>query len=130
MWVKESKEIYKRKKQMKHLRIYEDYQMETMPVETSMSGTGFETESTEIKSITGSEGNYMVSFTNSEGEETSIEIGGATSPEFTGDSMVSSIEMIPGSSSDGKSYKITGYYSLSPEGHGAYTLDNVLIKEI
>ncbi len=114
---------------MKHLRIYEDYQTETIPMEDSMSDVHFETETSEIKSISGSEGNYMVSFQNSEGEETTIEIGGANSPEFMGDSMVSNIEMIPDSSSDGKSYSVVGYYDLVPNSHGAYDLKKVLIEE-
>ncbi len=104
--------------------------METMPTEMPTKGTGFETESSEIKSIQGSEGNYKITFTNSDGEETTIEIGGANSPKIMGDSMVSPIEMITGSSSDGKSYSVTGYYNAVPDGNGAYTLDQVLIKEI
>lgn len=115
---------------MKHLRIYEDYQEETIPMEDTMNDVHFETESSDIKSITGNEGNYAVSFTNADGEKTTIEIAGANSPEFMGDSMVSNIEMIPDSSSDGRSYSIVGYYNAVPNGHGAYALDKVLIEEI
>jgi hypothetical protein len=114
---------------MKHLRIYEDYQTENIPIVSPVDGVHFETESSEIESISGSEGNYKVSFQNSDGDQTTIEIGGAYDPEFIGDNMVSSIEMIPDSSSDGKSYSITGYYDLVPDSGGAYEIKKVLIEE-
>jgi hypothetical protein len=115
---------------MKHLRIYEDYQMETMPTEMITKGTGFETESSEIRSVEGPEASYVINFTNSEGEQTTIETGEPNSPKIIGDSMISPMEMIPGSSSDGKKYSVTGYYNAVPDGHGAYSIDQVLIKEI
>jgi hypothetical protein len=114
---------------MKHLKLYENFEPEVMPEIAPESEVHFETESSDIIPISGSEGNYKVTFQNSEGQDTTVEIGGAADPEFMGDSMVSSIEMIPDSSSDGKSYSITGYYDLVPGSHGAYDIKKVLIEE-
>ena len=114
---------------MKHLKIFENFEPETLPEVVPTSDVHFETESSEITPISGGEGNYAVSFQNSEGEETTVEIAGAADPEFVGDSMVSAIEMIPDSSSDGKTYGITGYYDLVQGSHGAYELKKVLIEE-
>ena len=121
--------IYKEKKSMRHLQVFENFEPETLPEITSTNEVHFETESSEITPVSGGEGNYQVAFQNSDGEETTIEIAGAADPEFMGDSMVSAIEMIPDSSSDGKSYGITGYYDLVPNSHGAYELKKVLIEE-
>lgn len=111
---------------MKHLKIYEDYNLpvETIPVH-------FETESTDIVQADAyDEGNYFVNFTNSEGNPVTIEIGGASEPEYTGGSMVSKIEMVPDSSSDGKNYSIIGYYAKSSEVPAGYELEKVLVEEI
>ena len=114
---------------MKHIRIYEDFQMETMPMDDTRIESGYEVETDKIHSLENSEGNYKVYFTNADGKEATMEIGAANAPEFMGDSMVSSIDMIPDSSSDGKSYMVTGYYKKAPEGHGEYNLVKTLIKE-
>jgi hypothetical protein len=114
---------------MKYLKIYEDFEMENIPSELSMNDVHFETESSEIYPLDSSEGNYKVNFKNSEGEDTTIEIGGADNPEFMGEEMISSIQMVPDSSSDGKNYSITGYYEIVPDTHGAYELKKVLIQE-
>ena len=121
---------------MKHLKIYENFVSETMPMETipmnpGMSNVHFETESEDIISTDGnSEGNYFVNFMNSESKPTTIEICGASDPEFIGDTMVSTIEMVPDSSSDGKSYSITGYYDEIKDSGKAYQLKKVLIEEL
>jgi len=114
---------------MKHLKIYENFEPEVMPEIAPEIEVHFETESSDIIPISGSEGNYKVTFQNSDGEDTTVEIAGAADPEFMGDSMVSSIEMIPDSSSDGKSYSVIGYYDLVPGLHGAYEIKKVLIEE-
>lgn len=115
---------------MKHLKIYEKFSTETLPMEDTISDVHYETESSDITSSDeSSEGDYFVLFKNSEGENTTIEIASAIDPEFMGNSMVSNIEMIQGSSSDGKSYNVTGYYDKLPETGGAYELKKVLIEE-
>lgn len=121
---------------MKYLKIYENFvseqmPMETLPMETDMSNVHFEVESDEIMPTDGNtEGNYYVNFKNSEGQDTTIEICGAADPEFVGDTMVSDIEMVQDSSSDGKPYSVTGYYKEVPGTQGAYELEKVLIEEI
>lgn len=121
---------------MKYLKIYENFveeqiSDETLPIETNSKDVHFEVESNDISSTSGNtEGNYRVSFKNSEGQDTTIEICGATDPEFIGDRMVSDIEMVPDSSSDGKSYSIIGYYKEVPENKGAYSIEKVLIEEL
>ena len=59
-----------------------------------------------------------------------IEIAGASEPEYVGSSMVSNIEMIEDSSSDGKIYSIVGYYDEVPGQDGEYELKKVLLEEI
>jgi hypothetical protein len=114
---------------MRHLKIYEDYGFETMPVETTP--VHFEAESTDItQGDAYTEGNYFVNFENSEGMPTTIEIGGALEPEYTGGSMVSKMEMVPDSSSDGKQYSIIGYYEKSSDIPTGYDLKKVLIEEV
>jgi hypothetical protein len=121
---------------MKHLKVYENFlsaptSPETLGTENPMSDVHFEIESEDIISTDGNtEGNYFVNFTNSEGKPTTIEIGGAVDPEFVGDSMVSTIDMVPDSSSDGKSYGITGYYDEVKDSGKAYQLKKVLIEEL
>jgi|LauGreDrversion4_2_1035121.scaffolds.fasta_scaffold01473_9 hypothetical protein len=121
---------------MKHIKVFENFlpataAEETFPIDTPMADAHFEAESTEIMTTDGNtEGNYFVNFTNSEGEKTTIEICGANDPEFLGDSMVSDIEMVPDSSSDGKKYSVVGYYDEIPESGGAYELKKVLIEEV
>jgi len=116
---------------MKHLRIYEQYSPEAMPIEDTMSDVHFETESTDFVNTNGnSEGNYIVTFQNADGENTTIEIAGATNPEYVGDSMIGNTEMIQDSSSDGRAYSAVGYYDKVPGGHGAYELKKVLIEEV
>lgn len=131
---------------MRHLKIYEQYigaeataeapviagekspTEETPPTETKPH---FEVESTDIISTKdNAEGNYKVNFKNADGEDTTIEIAGASKPEFMQDTMVSKIEMIPDSSSDGKTYSIMGYYDKMPDMPGEFELNKVLIEEI
>jgi hypothetical protein len=101
-----------------------------MPMDTQAAAVNYEVESTDIKSTDGStEGNYFVNFLNAEGKDTTIEIAGAADPEFVGDSMVSDIEMIPDSSSDGRNYSIIGYYDKILEPGSPYELKKVLISE-
>ena len=116
---------------MKYLKIYEQFASEVMPMEEPQAtATNYEVESTDIKSTDGStEGNYFVNFVNVEGEDTTMEIAGAADPEFVGDSMVSDIEMIPDSSSDGRNYSIIGYYDKLSEPGAPYELKKVLISE-
>lgn len=124
---------------MKHLKIYEQY-LKEIPVEKIPIGetiledpeksVHFETETTDFKSTPdNTEGNYIVFFKNSDGQDTTMEIAGANNPEFIGDKMVSSIEMIPDSSSDGKTYSVVGYYEEIPNSGGQYELKKVLIEE-
>lgn len=126
---------------MKHLQLFEQYveipqskierYTEVASDTTKGAPIHFETETTDFKSAQGdTEGNYIVSFKNASGEDTTIEIAGASDPEFTGDAMISKIEMIPGSSSDGKEYSVVGYYEELEGTLGAYDLKKVLIEEI
>lgn len=122
---------------MKNLKIYEEFEPEGMvqnPMETGME-TGmddhYEVESTEFVPTTiENEGSYIVTFQNSDGEDTTIEIGTAAEPEFTGDSMVSEIDVIANSASDGKEYSVMGYYEKIDDGTGAYELKKVLLEEL
>jgi len=129
---------------MKHLKIYEQYLEETpieeipigeTPVKTIIEdpeeSVHFETETTNFKSTSdNTEGNYIVYFKNSEGQDTTMEIAGAHNPEFIGDKMIGTIEMIPDSSSDGKTYSVIGYYEEIPNTDGQYELKKLLIEEI
>jgi hypothetical protein len=113
---------------MKHIKIYEQFAGE---MESPMTDVHFETESSDIRSTSdAAEGSYVISFTNSDGEKTTVEVGSATDPEFIGDKMVSMLDMISNSSSDGKMYGITGYYKEIPDSGKQYTLEKVLIEEI
>ena len=115
---------------MKHIKIYEKFSTETLPMEDTISDVHYESESSDITSSDeSSEGVYFVLFKNSEGENTTIEISSALNPEFMGNSMVSNVEMIKDSSSDGRSYNVTGYYDKLPQTGGAYELKKVLIEE-
>lgn len=116
---------------MKHIKIYENFTDEEVAQLTAPEEavSHFETESQEFESIDDKEeGDYIVRFTNAEGEETSITIGHAVDPEYIGGKMISTIDMIPGSSTDGREYSVVGYYKESPDLRGAYTLDKVLIE--
>jgi len=115
---------------MKHIKIYEAFNDTEMAYATESPDVGqFETETTDFSPIDQGEGDYIVNFTNAEGEKTTIEIGHAISPEYTGSSMISSIDMVPDSSSDGKQYSVIGYYDEVPGSMGAYELKKVLIGE-
>lgn len=118
---------------MKYLKIYEDYQEEMMVYPgQEETGTVFSTETTDIKptDASTSEGNYIITFSNSEGQDVTMEIAGASSPEYKGEKMMSPIEVISGSSSDGKEYSVTGHYTKVPGGIGEYELQKVLVEEI
>jgi len=132
---------------MRHLRIYEsfvremdpmtmDQDMDTMEIDQDMEtqydpyATGeFEAESTSFTPIDDEkDGDYIVNFINADGEETTITIGHAIDPEYVGKTMVSSIDMVPDSSSDGREYSLVGYYDEIPGSAGAYELKKVLIE--
>lgn len=128
---------------MRHLKIYESYINESgaMPGmdvlapdmdvidPTNTTAEGFETESTDfITTKENEEGDYIVKFSNPEGEEVTVTIGHAIDPEYMGKKMVSAIEMIPDSSSDGREYSFVGYYEEIPGSAGAYELTKVLIE--
>ena len=120
---------------MRHIRIYEQFDMAAAPemIESPelVKGAHFEAETTEFRPTTDNEeGEYVVNFTNPEGEETTINIGFANEPEYVGNSMISSIDMIADSSSDGKQYSIIGYYDELTGTGGAYELKKVLVEEI
>lgn len=128
---------------MRHLKIYESYinesgsmaemdvlapDMDVIDPKNTMTG-GFETESTDfITTKENEEGDYIVKFSNPEGEEVTVTIGHAIDPEYMGKKMVSAIEMIPDSSSDGREYSFVGYYEEIPGSAGAYELTKVLIE--
>jgi len=133
---------------MKYLKIYEQY-LEENPlkeisigevplkspretiVEDPEESVHFETETTNFKSTPyNTEGNYIVYFKNSEGQDTTIEIAGAHNPEFIGNKMISAIEVIPDSASDGKTYSVVGYYEEIPNTSGQYELKKILIEEV
>jgi len=128
---------------MRHLKIYERFlnesEMEVMAPKTGLGVMdtergmdnvgGFETESTDFIPTGESEsGDYIVKFSNAEGEEVTVTIGHAIDPEYVGKKMISSIEMLPDSSSDGREYTFVGYYEEIPESAGAYELKKVLIE--
>lgn len=120
---------------MRHIRIYEQFNMAEAPemIEAPELGTSahFEAETTKFRPTTDEEeGEYVVTFTNSEGEETTINIRFANDPEYVGGSMISSIDMVEDSSSDGKSYSVIGYYDEIKGTSGAYELIKVLIEEV
>ena len=115
---------------MKHIRIYENFTEEEIDGLTSAEETTntFETESKDFKpTMEDEEGEYLVNFMNADGEETTITIGHAVDPEYTGDKMIAETPMIMDSSSDGREYKVIGYYSKSGDFRGAYNLEKVLI---
>lgn len=132
---------------MKYLRIYESFVRDMDPevmdtdMDTNVMGRGmetgsgnmgmggFETESTSFSPIDDEkEGDYIVNFVNADGEDTTITIGHAIDPEYVGKTMVSSIDMVPDSSSDGRAYSLVGYYDEVPGAGGAYELRKVLIE--
>lgn len=132
---------------MRHLRIYEsfvrdmepevmtpdmdtevmtpDMERESSPIEMGQ----FETESTSFTPIDDEkEGDYIVNFVNADGEDTTITIGHAIDPEYVGKTMISAIDMVQDSSSDGRAYSLVGYYDEIPGSAGAYELKKVLIE--
>lgn len=132
---REDKYIKKyRMKNLKHLRIFEDYQTEEVMMDYPEveKEVFFTTETDNIKPTdpSVSEGNYVIMFTNSEGQDTTLEIAGAASPKYKGDKMVSPIEVIKDSSSDGKNYSVVGHYREVPESMGQYELERVVVEEI
>lgn len=111
--------------------VISDTDMDTGWIENTHKNSGhFETETTKF-TPTGDneEGNYIVNFINPDGENTTISIGHSIDPEYIGSSMISSIEMIPDSSSDGREYSVVGYYDEVPGSEGAYELKKVLIEQ-
>ena len=115
---------------MKHVKIYEQFTEEEIGQLTSPKQTSgeFETESTDFKpTLEDEEGEYVVNFINVDGEETTITIGHAIDPKYTGNAMVSELEMVMDSSSDGREYDIIGYYTKSEDFRGAYNLEKVIL---
>lgn len=117
---------------MKHLKIYESFAEEVETGAETMvenPNSHFETESTTfVPTNDDQEGDYIVTFTNADGEETTMVIGHSVQPEYVGKSMISAIDMVPASSSDGREYSIVGYYDEVPGSSGAYELKKVLIE--
>jgi hypothetical protein len=122
---------------MKHIKIYERFvdapvmgsETETM-IDSPYRTSGFETESMDFESTSDTEeGAYKVRFTNADGQETTLVMGYANNPEYIGKNMISSADMIEGSSSDGREYSIVGYYDESEGFEGAYILKSVIIAE-
>ena len=129
---------------MKNLKIYEQYLTDTpiakgetrieperapMEVEAPSAGAHFEAETEDFRSAPdNAEGNYIARFENAEGEETTIELCGASSPEFIGGSMVSNLEVVRDSSSDGKEYSAVGYFKEIPDSGKEYELKKILIE--
>lgn len=120
---------------MRHIRIYERFNMATDPEMLELpeikSRAHFEAETTNFRPTTDEEeGEYVVIFTNQNGEETTINIMFANNPEYVSNSMISSIDMVADSSSDGKEYSIIGYYNEIEGSSGAYELQKVLLEEL
>jgi hypothetical protein len=122
---------------MKHIKIYERFvdapvmgsETETM-IDSPYRTSGFETESMDFESTSDTEeGAYKVRFTNPDGQEATLVMGYANNPEYIGKNMISSADMIEGSSSDGREYSIVGYYDESEGFEGAYILKSVTIAE-
>jgi hypothetical protein len=122
---------------MKHIKIYERFvdapvmgsETETM-IDSPYRTSGFETESMDFESTSDTEeGAYKVRFTNPDGQEATLVMGYANNPEYIGKNMISSADMIEGSSSDGREYSIVGYYDESEGFEGAYILKSVIIAE-
>jgi hypothetical protein len=122
---------------MKHIKIYERFvdapvmgsETETM-IDSPYKTKGFETESMDFESTSDTEeGAYKVRFTNPDGQEATLVMGYANNPEYIGKNMISSADMIEGSSSDGREYSIVGYYDESEGFEGAYILKSVIIAE-
>jgi len=106
-----------------------DMDMDTGEDQMDMNPSNFQVETTKFTPTQDDEeGDYIVSFNNSDGEETTMAIGHSVDPEYVGGSMISSIEMVPDSSSDGREYSIVGYYDEIPGSEGAYELKKVLIE--
>lgn len=121
-------------KTLKHIKIFERYQTEEVMMDYPEveKEEGFSTETDLIKPTDPlvSEGNYIITFRNSEGQDTTLEIAGAASPKYEGEKMVSPIEVIVDSSSDGKSYSVTGHYKEITDSMGQYELEKVVVVEI
>lgn len=123
---------------MKHIRIYESFLNEdSLPIDmySGYPGDGdtevvtFETESENFfPTRENEEGDYILKFENAEGEEVTVVIGHAIDPEYMGSKMISSMNMVPDSSSDGREYSFVGYYNEIPGSAGAYELNKVLIE--
>jgi len=124
---------------MRHLKIYESFVKGAAPemdlpapeMDSPVESMGkFETETTEFKPTKDNEeGDYVVNFLNPDGEETTIHVGYASDPEYVGSTMISNMEMVPNSSSDGRTYSAVGHYDEIPGSDGAYELKRVLIGE-
>lgn len=119
---------------MRHIRIYEQFATETTPDLDApaeiTAASQFEVETTDFVATSDEEeGEYVVNFINAEGEDTTIQVGFANDPEYVGDSMVGSMDMVEDSSTDGKTYTAVGYYDEIPDTGGAFQLKKVLVAE-
>jgi len=115
----------------KHIKVFEQFSSEEMEYATrEEERSGFETETTDfVPTSAHADGEYVVTFDNAEGESTTIVLTGAYDPKYSADAMISAMDMIEDSSSDGKSYSAVGIYEESPEGDGAYELKRIMIEE-
>ena len=115
---------------MKNIKIYEQYLGDT-PIETP--DTKFEIETTDFKAVDAIEGdsqaNYEVIFKNADGKNTRMEIAGASNPKFVEDEMMSIIPMIKDSSSDGREYKVIGFYEEIPDSGRQFELKRLSVEE-
>lgn len=116
----------------KHIKIYEKFSTEEMVDATKEREVSnkFETETTDFSPTDlDAEGDYIVNFKNSEGEDCTITVTGANDPKYSGDTMISSLDMIGDSSSDGKTYNCVGLYDETPDVGGEYELTRIMIEE-
>lgn len=116
----------------KHLKVYEQFtsaEMVDATKEREVSNK-FETETTDfVPTDINAEGDYVVSFTNADGEDCSIVVTGANDPKYSGNTMISTLEVVDDSSSDGKNYSVVGMYDESSDIPGEYELKRVMLEE-
>lgn len=115
----------------KHIKVFEQFSSEEIEYATrEEERSEFETETTDfVPTEAHEEGEYVVTFDNAEGKSTTIVLTGAYDPKYSSDAMISAMDMIEDSSSDGKRYNAVGIYEESPEEKGAYDLKRVMIEE-
>jgi len=119
---------------MRHIKIYEAFTDAVTPDLDAPAelekASHLEMESSDFRpTADDEEGEYVITFNNAEGEETTLQVGFANEPEYVGDSMVASMDMVEDSSSDGRAYTVIGYYDEVPNSGGAFELQKVIIEE-